>query len=269
MPKKPFCRRSYAIPNLRLGITNLFRCRIAAKCPYPPEFAWDPTRSWTRSARAGWAKCTARRIHGSIAPWPSRFCLLKSSAAAHAESWSHDGRFLLYAVYDAKTNWDIWVLPLEGDKKPVPFLVTEFKEHDARFSPDGHWVAYASNESGQYEVYVRSFAMNSAGTAVEVGGKWQISNGSGFEPRWRGDGQELYYHAQNGQVMAVEIATNPEFKPGKPQPLGFVSGVDTGTLWDSTADGRRFLVAVPKRAAKNSGPEPYTVILNWQAGLKK
>jgi len=194
--------------------------------------------------------------------------LLKSSQVPLAESWSRDGRFLLYRVFDPKTDWDFWVLPLEGDKKPVPFLVTAFKEGDARFSPDGHWVTYISNESGDYEVYVRSFAMNSTGTAVEAGGKWQISNGYGNQPCWRGDGRELYYRARDGRVMAVEIATNPEFKPGKPQPLGFSAGAP-GALWDCTADGRRFLVAVPKTGPKNNGPEPYTVILNWQAGLKK
>jgi Tol biopolymer transport system component len=197
--------------------------------------------------------------------------LLTSSGGPHAESWSRDGHFLLYAVFDPKTKWDIWVLPLEGDKKPVPFLVTEFSEGDARFSPDGHWIAYDSDESGHFEIYVRSFAMNSAGTAVEAGSKWQISNGSGVEPCWRGDGRELYYRALDGKVMAVEIATNPEFRPGKPQPLGFSTGAGniSGTLWDCTSDGRRFLVAAPKAAPKSNAPESYTVILNWQSGLKK
>jgi Tol biopolymer transport system component len=191
--------------------------------------------------------------------------LLLKSSAPQAMGWSRDGRFLLYRMFDPKTDWDFWVLPQEGDKKPVPFLVTEFNEHDARFSPDGHWVAYDSNESGHLEIYVRSFAMNSAGTAVEAGGKWQISNGYGNQPCWRGDGRELYYRARDGQVMAVEIATNPEFRPGKPQTLGFWAGAE----WDCTVDGRRFLVAVPKTTGKGDRPEPYTVILNWQGGLKK
>jgi eukaryotic-like serine/threonine-protein kinase len=192
--------------------------------------------------------------------------LLESSTMSHADSWSRDGRFLLYDLRDPKTSFDIWLLPLEGDRKPVPFLVTEFTEGGARFSPDGHWVAYLSDESGHMEIYVRSFAMNSAGTAVEAGGKWQVSNGFGFLPRWRKDGRELYYNASDGQPMAVEIATTPEFKSGKPQPLGFVEhGRYSGVFWDNTADGRRFLVA----ASKNNKPEPYTVILNWQAGLKK
>jgi eukaryotic-like serine/threonine-protein kinase len=107
--------------------------------------------------------------------------------------------------------------------------------------------------------------MNSAGTAVEASGKWQISSGYGVDPRWRSDGRELYYRARDGQLMAVEIATNPQFRSGKPQPLGFEAGTSSSFGWDSTADGRRFLVAAPK----SNGPEPYTVLLNWQAGLKK
>jgi eukaryotic-like serine/threonine-protein kinase len=194
---------------------------------------------------------------------------LKSNGAPHAESWSRDGRFLLYELFDPTTKWDLWVSPLQADDKPVPFLVTEFREGNARFSPDSHWVAYVSDESGHYEVYVRSFAINTAGTAFQAGGKWQISNGFGVEPCWRGDGRELYYRGLSGQLMAVEIAASPEFKPGKPQPLGFAAGNASGNLWDCTADGRRFLVAAPKTAPKNNGPESYTVILNWQAALKK
>jgi len=187
----------------------------------------------------------------------------------YASSWSRDGRFMLLEVADPKANRNIWVLPMEGDKKPFPFRVTKFHEVDAHFSPDGHWVAYISMESGQPEIYVRSFALNSAGTAVEEAGKWQVSNGGGLYPRWRGDGRELYYRTRDGQVMAVEIATNPEFRPGKPQPLGIAPGGGglfiTLAAWDCTADGRRFLVA----ASKSMGPVPYTVILNWQAALKK
>ena len=130
------------------------------------------------------------------------------------------------------------------------------------FSPDGHWVAYVSNESGRNEVYVRSFSLNSAGTAVEAGGKWLVSNGPGNDPTWRSDGRELYYRAGQ-KLMAVEIATSPVFRAGKPQPLGLV--IPQGAGWDATGDGKRFLVAAPK----SSRPEPYTVVLNWQAGLKK
>jgi Tol biopolymer transport system component len=187
----------------------------------------------------------------------------------YASSWSRDGRFILFEMADPKANSNIWVLPLEGDKKPFPFRVTQFRERDAQFSPDGHWVAYISNESGGSEIYVQSFALNSAGTAVEAGGKWQISNGRGLYPRWRGDGRELYYRSLNGRLMAVEITTHPEFRPGKPQPLGIATGggglYSALAAWDCTADGRRFLAAAPT----SKGPVPYSVILNWQAALKK
>jgi eukaryotic-like serine/threonine-protein kinase len=190
--------------------------------------------------------------------------LLKSSEAKYASSWSRDGRSLLYQAANLKGKYDTWVLPMKGDKKPVPFLITEFNEVEALFSPDGQWVAYTSDESGHLEVYVRSFSMNSAGTAVEAGGKWQISDGYGFRPAWRGDGRELYYHSRNG-VMAVEIATNPVFRAKKPRPLGtLLRSFGRYNPWDSTTDGKRFLAPAPK-----SGPEPYTVVLNWQAGLKK
>jgi Tol biopolymer transport system component len=155
--------------------------------------------------------------------------LLKSSEDKEATSWSRDGRFLVYTVVHPKTKADIWVLPLDGDRKPVPFLITEFNERQARFSPDGHWVAYTSDESGQDEVYVRSFSMNSAGTAVEAGGKWPISSGFGRQPHWRRDGRELYYQSRGGRILPVEIATNPAFRAGNPQPLG----VSTFPSWDS------------------------------------
>jgi len=195
--------------------------------------------------------------------------LLKSSEDKFPASWSRDGRFLLYAVDDRKTKANIkaniWVLPMEGDHKPVPFASTEFNEYQARFSPDGHWVAYTSDESGRMEVYVRSFSMNPAGTAVEAGGKWLISSKGGSAPRWRSDGRELYYQSiYDGRLMAVEIVTTPVFRAGTPRPLGLVFPLDTGTPWDTAADGKRFLVA-----AESGKPEPYTVVLNWQTGLKK
>jgi Tol biopolymer transport system component len=190
--------------------------------------------------------------------------LLKSSEAKYATSWSRDGRFLLYTVVSPRTKHDIWVLPLQGDQKPVPFLITPFDESQARFSPDGHWVAYSSYESGQSEVYVRSFSLDHAGTPVDAGGKWQISNG-GMYPAWRRDGRELYYRSRDGGLMAVEIATTPTFQAGPPQPLGtLLRGLWRDIPWDPTADGRRFLAPAAK-----SGSEPYTVVLNWQATLKK
>ena len=187
--------------------------------------------------------------------------LLTSGEDKYGQSWSRDGRFLLYIVNDPKTRRDVWVLPLEGDRKPVPYLNTEFQERNAHFSPDGRWVAYNCDESGHMEVYVRSFSMNSDGT-VAAGVKWQISNGIGMGASWRGDGKELFYWTDKGAGMAVEMATTPEFKPGKPQPLGIPPFFSPRT---AAADGQRFLLPAPT----SNKPQPYTVVLNWQTDLKK
>jgi Tol biopolymer transport system component/predicted Ser/Thr protein kinase len=190
--------------------------------------------------------------------------LLQSNEHKFATSWSTDGRFLLYTVFDAKTKNDIWVLPMQGEKKPVAFLVTEFNEASARFSPDGNWVAYASDESGRSEVYVRRFTLNTLIKTGDSGGKWLISGTSGDLPAWRSDGRELFYQRLDGTLMAVEIDTSPAFRAGVPRPLALRTEMDRGLLWAPSDDGKRFLMLLDK-----SKQEPYTVVLNWQVGLKK
>ncbi len=191
--------------------------------------------------------------------------LLKSAVddTKNPTSWSSDGRFLLYDSQSPKTKADIWVLPLEGNRKPVPFLVTNANEDAALFSPDGRWVTYESDESGQSEVYIRSFSMNSDLTAVEPGRKWLVSTGGGSNPRWRGSGKELLYISQDGKVMSVNISADPAFLAGTPRPVVSVAG--PFDIWDSTADGRRFLSPVEI----SQPPGPFTILLNWQAALKK
>jgi Tol biopolymer transport system component len=192
--------------------------------------------------------------------------LLKSSDGCYkyATSLSRDGRFLLYTVVNPKTKSDLWMLPLNGDHKPIPFLRTEFNESSGQFSPDGHWIAYTSDESGGDEIYVRGFSSSSAQGVWDSEGKWLISKGGGTGPRWRGDGKELFYVASDGKLMSVDIRAKPVFEAGAPRPLfqlplGFI-GVEV------TADGRRFLVAVP---VAQSASVPFTVVLNWQTTLKK
>jgi Tol biopolymer transport system component len=181
-------------------------------------------------------------------------------------SLSRDGRFLLYSADDPKTKRDLWVLPLEGDKKPFAFLQTEFDEDDGQFSPDGHWVAYASDESGRYEIYVRKFSPNSAVAAPETAGKWQVSYGGGREPRWSTDGKELYYVTLDWKVMAVEVKTNPVFRAQSPVLLFQAPQQPATTEGDYTVDGKRFLFFSP---VVQTGQAPFTVVLNWQSGLKK
>jgi eukaryotic-like serine/threonine-protein kinase len=191
--------------------------------------------------------------------------LFKSDQDKQPTSWSRDGRFLLFNSLDPKTTSDIWVLPLEGDRKPVPFLHTEFIEAQAAFSPDGRWVAYASLESGGPEVYVRPFSPPGAAGSTSVSGKWQISKAGGVNPRWRGDGKELFYSTQDGRVMAVEVTANPSFQAGIPQPLFNVA--PNASNLQVTPDGKRFLIAAPPQ--QTNAEVPITVLLNWPALLKK
>jgi Tol biopolymer transport system component len=233
---------------------------------------WSPDGSSIifRSNRDGHYDLYQKFVNGG----KGEVVLLKSNESKIARSWSPDGRLLLYTVVRPKGKSELWVLPLWGERKPVPFLVTDFNVDQARFSPDGHWVAYVSDESGSNEIYVAGFSMNSAGTQVEVGGKWQISNGFSMEPIWRKDGRELYYlslpdNSYDAKAMAVEITTRPTFAAGKVHQLGishlsvFLDST-VQTNWDTSSDGQRFLGLETRNRHG-----PYTVVLNWQAALKK
>ena len=194
--------------------------------------------------------------------------LLKSSGNKFPSSVSPDGRFLMYLWADPKitSKFRLWVLPLEGNRPPFPFLQTEFHEADGHFSPDGHLVAYRSDESGHYEIYVRTFSPDSLASPSIAGGKWQISNGGGTRPWWSPDGRALYYVTPDGKVMVVAVTTSPTFQAGTPKflfPVPPQPGRRTGTY---TADGKRFLFLAPADARAQA---PFTLVLNWQAGLKK
>ena len=184
-----------------------------------------------------------------------------------ANGWSPDGRFLLYATYVATpsgtASLDLHVLP-DNDSKPVPIVQTGFSEDQGRFSPNGRWLAYVSNESGVSEVYVREFATDFSSGSASSGGSVLVSRGGGTEPRWRGDGRELFYLAPNGKMMAAEASAGQELRVGAPAPLFQTpSGTVVG---DVTADGKRFLLVTP---VGPSASVPFTVVLNWTAGVKR
>jgi Tol biopolymer transport system component len=177
-------------------------------------------------------------------------------------SWSSDGRYLLFRRYNGTTDQDLWVLPLTGDRRPISFLDTEFGEEGGQFSPDGHWVAYTSNESGRNEIYVREFSPTATAGSPAAG--TPISKGGGIQARWRGDGKELFYLGPDRNLMTVDARMGPGFQSGPPKtlfqlPLGAVA-------WDVTADGKKFLVAVP---LEQNLPPPFIVVQNWQAALRK
>ena len=160
----------------------------------------------------------------------------------------------------------MWFLPLQGEAKPQQYLATEFYESQGRFSPDGHFVAFSSNASGQTEVYVQPFPSPS-------GGKWTISKGGGSMPRWRRDGKELFYISADSKMMAVEVTTTPTFNAGIPKAL-FAAPTTIGQLqsvtrYDVTADGKKFLINSNPTEDGGAEATPITVVFNWPALLKK
>jgi eukaryotic-like serine/threonine-protein kinase len=150
--------------------------------------------------------------------------------------WSPDGQDIVFSTPQVATGSDLWLLPLSGDRKPVKFIATLAEEMHGNFSPDGHFVAYTSNESGRYEVYVQTFPLSDR--------KWQVSTNGGYEPRWRTDGREIYYLSEARKLMAVSVGPGPSF--GVPQPL-FQTRVPAGVTanrqhYVPSRDGQRFLV---------------------------
>ena len=174
-------------------------------------------------------------------------------------SWSPDGQVLAFyersfAEGQASTDRNIWVVPLEGEREPRPFLQTPFNEGGAVISPDGRWLAYVSNESGRFDVYVQPFP--------GPGGKRQISTEGGNEPVWSRNGEELFYRNGN-QMMAVEITTEPTFSAGTPSILfegAFRRGSVLRADYDIAPDGQRFVML------QQGGTDALTqinVVLNW------
>jgi hypothetical protein len=186
--------------------------------------------------------------------------LLASVQDKGPTDWSPDGRFLLYTTGDPKTGSDIWALPLDGDRKPFLVVQTNFNEREGQFSPDGKWIAYESNESGRYEIYVQPFP--------GPGGKVQVSASGGAQVRWRRDGKELFYIALDNRLMAVpiQLASNAQtIGTGAASSL-FVTRVGGAVSfpfkqqYDVSPDGQRFLM----NTVTDEAAAPITVILNWK-----
>ena len=199
--------------------------------------------------------------------------LVASDQAKNPNSWSADGRFVLYFSNDPQSNGDLWVVPTEGDHTPSVVLKTPFREAFGVFSPDDRWIAYQSNESGRPEIYVRPFvAPGAAGTAAAAtGGQVLVSTAGGIVPVWRPDGKELYYLNPAGAMMAAPITvTGATLAPGAPVvlfPTRIVGGgadVQVGRNYDVAPDGR-FLIATEL----DSGDAPITLLQNWNPEARK
>jgi eukaryotic-like serine/threonine-protein kinase len=178
--------------------------------------------------------------------------LLVRPGVQQPEDLSRDGRFLVYLDQAQSALWHIWLMPLQGDRSPFQWLKTRFNETSPRFSSDGRWIAFESNESGTPEIYA---ALTDGG-----GQKRRISPSGGRQPRWRADGRELYYVAPDGFVMAVPLTPGPRLEGGAPTPLFRVEPeIET---YDAAADGSRFLISAPLDKVRES---PIRVVVNWPA----
>jgi serine/threonine protein kinase len=189
--------------------------------------------------------------------------IVVSDQPSFCNDWSSDGQFILFHKLSGLTRADIWVLPLSGDRKPFPYLETQFGEREARFSPNGRWIAYTSDETGTRDVYVQSFPIGR--------GKWQISRGGGGPPKWSGDGREIFY-VSGDKLMSVEVKMQGDtLEMATPQPLFEIRGAPLpgalgGAAFDASSDGQKFLIGISVQEATFT---PITVVLNWTADLRR
>jgi eukaryotic-like serine/threonine-protein kinase len=185
--------------------------------------------------------------------------------------WSRDGKFILCVLGQvaARHRGEIWVLPL-SDRKPRVFVRAPGAAYDAQFSPDGHWVAYVSRESGREEVHVVPFDGNRVSSTqlfepVAISSRWQVSPNGGAFPRWRADGKELFYVAPGGQFVSVVVATKGNsFSPSEMRPLFRAALFLAASPYDVSSDGQRFLV----NSQGEIGTSPFTLVINWKELVK-
>ena len=186
--------------------------------------------------------------------------LLEDAYHKYPRSWSADGRFLAYDREEKGTTRNqIWILPLSGDRKPFAFHPSSFREQSAEFAPDGQWIAYRSDESGTLQIYVASFP----GAQTKL----QVSVSGGLEPAWRADGKELFYLDLSGRLMAVDVKTAPgKIELGTPRML-FQTHVQSPGVrpYDFPRGADRFVIS----STSDVNPSPFTLVVNWDAELKK
>ncbi len=219
-----------------------------------PLFTPDGTRIVFTSFRDGQYGLYWKPVDGST---PEER-LVSSPNFFHPYSFSGDGQWLGYNEANPDTAGDLWILPMSGDRKPRPFLRTPFNEWFPAFSPDGRWLAYASDESGRTEVYVQPFP--------GPGEKVQLSVKGGRVPRWSADGREVFYR-EGDHLMAVRIGTGPKFSLGVPRQLFEVRLFESGHYYDPTADGQQFYAI--QQDEKEGSTGQVRIILNFSEELSR
>jgi Tol biopolymer transport system component len=247
--------------NVDLWITDLAR-GVSSRFTFDPAFditpVWSPdgSRIAFNSDRLGRDAIYVKDSDGVQA----ESLLVAASDRIGVADWSRDGRYLACNVGGGR-NAGIYVVDLLGDRTPRPVVVTPFLEGDPRFSPDGRWILYSTDESGRREIYIQS---------IEAGsGKWQVSTDGGRDPRWSRDGKEIFFLASNNRLMVVDVTSVPTITLGTPRVLLRSISWDPdryGRNYDIAADGQRLYV---RRTAGISELPATTVIVNWMERFKK
>jgi eukaryotic-like serine/threonine-protein kinase len=223
------------------------------------SLAWSPDGNYIAwSSRA--AAQLKSQIYKKLASGAGEVeTIAQSSNPIFVTDWSRDGKFILYTDADPTTNLNIWVVPLEGDRKPYIYFQSPLEDERGRFSPNGHFVAYRSRESATEEIYVQTFPAS--------GGKWPISTNGGQNPVWAPKGNEIFFIAPDGKLMSVDVGSGNAFDPGKPKALfdTLMARTSQGTTFDVSADAQRFLFISRMAEATSS----LSVVINWTADLKK
>jgi dipeptidyl aminopeptidase/acylaminoacyl peptidase len=217
-----------------------------------PVWSADGTHVYFASNRSGAKYLVYRR--SATGTGPEDVVFEPQRGGAGPSDVSADGRNLALVRSDTGAQFDVVAIPADGKGAPVLVAADKANESAARFSPDGRFIAYSSDESGRAEIYVQTFPPS--------GQKWTVSNSGGFQPRWRADGKEIFYLGPDGEMMAVPVTLGPSFEAGLPGKL-FGTRVRTGGtitgLHDVAADGQRFLLNTPTGEA---APTPFSVVLN-------
>ena len=257
---------AFNITDTRDGSTNIWLYDLARGIPTPftsgrwhrgGGSVWSPdgSRIAFASDREGTFSVYQRMASGA----GQEELLVKSGMLAAPNDWSPDGRSLLFMSLHPKTKYDLWLLPMDGERKPVAVIQTEFNELNGAFFPDGRWIAYQSDASGRDEIYVEPYPA--------TGAKQQVSNGGGYWPRWRRDGKELFWLEFDGTMMAAAVSAGQTFQAGVPAPL-FETGVTMPfERYSVSPDGQRFLL--PMRVGEAGVAGSATLVLNWLAGAKR
>jgi Tol biopolymer transport system component len=187
--------------------------------------------------------------------------LLESRDLDFPEHVSADGKYMVFTRKSQEgisIGNDIWVLPLTGERKPFPYLQTKFNEAQARISPDGHWLAYTSDESGTQEIYISTFPVG--------GSKWQVSNTGARMPIWSASGKELYYFSADNHIVLVKLDfSSSSVQPGAARELFLTHPVAGLNVYDVSRDGRILINTV----SEDKDALPLSLVVNWPAMVRK